>query len=94
MQADQAENLRVAELPSSNGEAPKSRDAVSLDPPLLWTLEQAAAALSTSPRSLKRAVASGELPPGAVVRPFGRRRLFSRLVLEDWCRRGCPAVRN
>jgi hypothetical protein len=77
----------------TNGDAPSLRAAVVPDHPLLWDLEQAAEALGLSPRSLKRAVAESRLPPGAVVRPFGRRRLFSRLVLEDWCRKGCPAVR-
>src|SRR5258708_4976264 len=58
--------------------------------PLLWTLEQAAAALNLSPRTLKRMDSTGSLPEGAVVRPFGRRRLFSRLILEEWVRKGCP----
>jgi excisionase family DNA binding protein len=60
-------------------------------PRLLWTLAEAAHALNLSARTLKRAAAEGGLPSGAVVRPFGRRRLFSRAVLEDWIRAGCPA---
>jgi hypothetical protein len=56
--------------------------------PLLLSLAQAAVQLGVSTRTLKR-LAGDELPEGAVVR-IGRRRLFSRLVLEDWCRRGCP----
>jgi excisionase family DNA binding protein len=61
---------------------------------LLLTLEEAAVALGVSTRTLKRADQEGSLPPGAVVRPFGRSRLFNRLVLAAWCRAGCPRHGN
>jgi excisionase family DNA binding protein len=61
--------------------------------PLLLDLDQAAAYLGTSTRSLKRSISAGQLPRGAVVRPFGRRRLFNRLVLEKWVRDGMRPVR-
>jgi len=92
MADDRLKDSRSTTPAIANGEAHGLRAVVEA-PPLLWTLEQAAAALNLSPRSLKRAVAESALPPGAVVRPFGRRRLFSRLVLEDWCRRGCPSAK-
>ncbi len=83
--------------PAPDGQAQAAPAAASVTAtiaPLLWSLEEAALALGTSARTLKRAVAEGALPPGALVRPFGRRRLFSRLVLEEWVRRGCPMVRS
>jgi hypothetical protein len=93
MEPDSNRSARQA-APNAKGDGEAHRlRALIVPEPLLWTLEQAAAALGLSPRSLKRAVAENALPPGAVVRPFGRRRLFSRLVLEEWCRKGCPAVR-
>jgi excisionase family DNA binding protein len=58
--------------------------------PLLWTIDQAAAALNRSTRTLKRMAAEGALPAGTVVR-LGRGRLFNRRILEDWVARGCPA---
>ena len=57
--------------------------------PLLLSLAQGSVLLGVSTRTLKRMAAADELPEGAVVR-IGRRRLLSRLVLEEWCRRGCP----
>jgi hypothetical protein len=58
---------------------------------LLWSIDQAAAALGVSTRSLKRADVLAELPPGAV-RHLGRRVLFSRLVLEAWLSEGGAAA--
>src|SRR5262249_28562433 len=73
-------------LPATNGD----HGPASL--PLLLSLAQAASPLGLSERTLKRAAAHGALPKGAVCRPFGRRRLFSRLVLEEWCSQGCPRI--
>ncbi len=87
-----------AALPTVNGgheqptEAP-ARASARIEA-LLWSLEEAALALRLSARTLKRAAAEGALPEGAVVRPFGRRRLFVRRVLEKWIAEGCPAVRG
>jgi excisionase family DNA binding protein len=61
--------------------------------PLLWSLSEAAEALRISTRTLKRMAADGTLPPGAVVH-LGRRRLFSRRILEDWSARGCTRPGN
>jgi hypothetical protein len=61
--------------------------------PLLWDLEQLAAALNVSERSAKRFAVDGTLPPGAVVH-VGRRRLFSRAIIEKWVASGCPVVRR
>jgi excisionase family DNA binding protein len=61
--------------------------------PLLLSLAQAAALLGVSTRTLKRLVASEELPEGAVCR-IGRRRLLNRLVLERWVEQGCPPPRR
>jgi hypothetical protein len=58
---------------------------------LLWSLEEAAAALRVSGRTLKRMESAQELPPGAVVR-LSRRRLFSSEILRKWCAAGCPRV--
>jgi excisionase family DNA binding protein len=76
-------------LPTAQPPDPANHGPAAAAEPLLWALEQAAAALNVSDRTLKRMARAGELPAGAVVR-FGRRRLFSRLLLEDWCRKGCP----
>src|SRR5262249_60538689 len=57
--------------------------------PLLWDLEQVAAALNVSPRTVKRMAAAGELP-GVV--HVSRRRLFHRAAIEDWVARGCPPL--
>jgi hypothetical protein len=61
--------------------------------PLLWSIGQTAAALGVSVPTVKHMAACGELPPGAVVR-LGRRRLFSKLVIERWCADGCPRPRS
>jgi excisionase family DNA binding protein len=86
--------------PAANGHATGA--AAAADPalvltaavlPLLLSLQQAAVLLGTSERTLKRACAEQALPPGAVVRPFGKRRLFNRAVLERWVEQGCPRPR-
>jgi excisionase family DNA binding protein len=86
--------------PTTNGHA---EQVATADPakvltcaivPLLLTLQQAAVMLSISERTLKRAAAENALPAGAVVRPFGKRRLFNRRVLEAWIASGCPRVRG
>jgi predicted DNA-binding transcriptional regulator AlpA len=62
--------------------------------PLLIDLRQLAHLLSVSPRTCKRLAFDGTLPPACVVR-IGRRRVFNRLLVEEWVRQGCrPANRG
>jgi excisionase family DNA binding protein len=77
----------------ATGQAARPARAAAVEA-LLWTLEEAADALRVSPRTLKRMAAAGVLPAGAVVRPFGRLRLFSRPILERWVSEGCPRARS
>jgi hypothetical protein len=58
--------------------------------PLLLDLKQLALLLSVSAVTCKRLAADGALPPGAVVH-LGRRRLFSRPIIERWVADGCPS---
>jgi hypothetical protein len=58
--------------------------------PLLLDLQALAQLLSVSEVTCKRLAADGTLPPGAVVR-LGRRRLFSRPLIERWVADGCPS---
>jgi excisionase family DNA binding protein len=61
--------------------------------PLLIDLRALAAILSVSTRTAKRLAADGTLPVGAVVK-IGRRRLFNRLLVEEWVRGGCRPARR
>jgi hypothetical protein len=65
-------------------------EVVPLPERLLWSLEEAAHALSISTRTLKRLATGGELPAGCVVH-LARRRLFARKAIEVWIQDGCPA---
>jgi excisionase family DNA binding protein len=58
--------------------------------PLLLTLEQAAALLALSVRTLKRMVRDGAVP--GICRPFGRAVRLHRPTLERWLEEGCPRV--
>lgn len=57
--------------------------------PLLIGVPDAARLLGVSPKTVKRGLASGEIPG---IRKLGRRTLVSRAELEDWVAKGCPAV--
>lgn len=84
-----ATNGDGASASATNGNAVRSVPAIV---PLLLDIGQAALLLGTSARTLKRVCAQGGLPRGAVVKPFGRRRLFNVVVLRKWIEEGCPAV--
>jgi hypothetical protein len=74
-----------------NGTGPGHPPAALAPLPLLLTLDQASAFTGFSTRTLKRMASEpGALPDGAVLRPYGRVRRFSRVVLERWIGEGCP----
>jgi hypothetical protein len=75
--------------PSSGREPRRRNQGLPLGDRLLLDLRAAAALLSVSERSAKR-LASDH--PELVVH-LGRRRLFSRKLLEKWVADGCPEPR-
>lgn len=66
----------------------KAADKAAGEPELL-TVEEAAAVLRISPRSARRAIASGAFPV-PVFRPTPRRVLVSRVMLDRYLATGQP----
>jgi hypothetical protein len=76
----------VEELPRT------STVAAVLPPPqsVVYTRPQLGALLQLSVRALERMEAAGRLPPGARLAGLGRAARFSRAIIDEWIRQGCP----
>jgi excisionase family DNA binding protein len=75
--------------PDGTGAEPAKAPRAPL-PPLLLDVGQMTELLNVSVITVKRLVRDEVLPPGAVVH-LGRRRLFSRPLIEKWVGAGCPS---